>query len=317
MTFLDKVQDLHNKIDDILPSFIGDKCVFLDLPYYENIGDVLIWEGTEWFLKYSGISCIYSASKDTFDWRSIPKDATIILQGGGNFGDVWLPHQKFRLDVIQKYPNNKIIVLPQTIYYQDINNMKREAAIMAEHSNLIICSRDSETHQLVKDNFSNETLLLPDMAFCIPVDYLTKYRVESIKDKNLFLKRKDKEVSAYDYYKYINCNVEEHDWPSYETVTETVKNYRRLVSRKNLLEKIGCGRLVDIYAKRILRKHYVKTGVEFISSYDYIYTTRLHVAILSTLLGKPFTFFDNSYGKNSSFYNTWLSDVQEIKFVYA
>jgi exopolysaccharide biosynthesis predicted pyruvyltransferase EpsI len=51
-----------------------------------------------------------------------------------------------------------------------------------------------------------------------------------------------------------------------------------------------------------------------LSKYDYVFTTRLHGAILSLLLHKKFTFFDNSYGKNKGFYDTWLKDVDGIKF---
>ncbi|WP_302323746.1 polysaccharide pyruvyl transferase family protein [Bacteroides congonensis] len=51
------------------------------------------------------------------------------------------------------------------------------------------------------------------------------------------------------------------------------------------------------------------------SNYDKVYTTRLHVAILSILLGKTFVFFDNSYGKNKFFYETWLKDIDDANFV--
>ncbi len=48
-----------------------------------------------------------------------------------------------------------------------------------------------------------------------------------------------------------------------------------------------------------------------------IYSTRLYAIILSLLLGKDsdLYWFDNSYGKNSSFYETWLSDLDGIKFI--
>ncbi|UVP53814.1 polysaccharide pyruvyl transferase family protein [Bacteroides cellulosilyticus] len=55
--------------------------------------------------------------------------------------------------------------------------------------------------------------------------------------------------------------------------------------------------------------------MHFINPYKEIYTTRLHVAILSILTHKPFMFIDNSYGKNSSFYNTWLTDLNGSTFV--
>ena len=60
-----KIKQLSEVIRSTLPPIIGDKCIYLDLAYYLNIGDVLIWEGTEFFLKSSGIDCIYKASKET------------------------------------------------------------------------------------------------------------------------------------------------------------------------------------------------------------------------------------------------------------
>ena len=59
----------------------------------------------------------------------------------------------------------------------------------------------------------------------------------------------------------------------------------------------------------------IREGVKQISQYENIYSTRLHAAILSVLLEKQFVLFDNSYGKNSSFYETWLNDLDDVKFI--
>ena len=56
--------------------------------------------------------------------------------------------------------------------------------------------------------------------------------------------------------------------------------------------------------------------MKLINSHTDIYTTRLHACILSILLRKEdITFFDNSYGKNSGFYDTWLTDCENVKMV--
>ena len=60
---------------------------------------------------------------------------------------------------------------------------------------------------------------------------------------------------------------------------------------------------------------YIRKGIHFVNGYDIVYTTRLHVAILSVLLNKQVYFFDNSYGKNSALYNTWLLEFPNIKLV--
>lgn len=56
-----------------------------------------------------------------------------------------------------------------------------------------------------------------------------------------------------------------------------------------------------------------RRGVEFVSQYKAVYTTRLHVMILSVLLEKPVQFIDNSYGKLSSFYDTWLKNCRGVE----
>ena len=71
----------------------------------------------------------------------------------------------------------------------------------------------------------------------------------------------------------------------------------------------------DIMYKNYFRKYFIREGVRFLSVYSYIYTTRLHTGILSFLLGKEFSFFDNSYGKNKGIYSAWLNDVESIKFI--
>ena len=54
-------------------------------------------------------------------------------------------------------------------------------------------------------------------------------------------------------------------------------------------------------------------GVQFISTYRTVYTTRLHGLVLSALLDKQTFFLDNSYGKVSALYSTWLQDTDNIK----
>lgn len=316
MNCQEKVNQLKERIHSTLPRLIGPKCVFLDLPYYQNIGDVLIWEGTAQFLTDCGIRCDYQASKETFDWREIPADTTIILQGGGNFGDVWLPHQQFRMEVVERYKANRIVVLPQTVFYEDETVLREQAALFAAHPDLIICARDKASEELLKTHFSNDVVLLPDMAFCISTERLNRMKVPVVSGSTLFVKRRDKELSAYDFDSIVPQDATIHDWPSFERKSRTVKNYYHLLSRKETFRRIHLAWLIDSYAGHILKSHFLRQGVRFVSAYQDIYTTRLHVAILSVLLGKEITFFDNSYGKNSAFFETWLQDINLIHFVY-
>ena len=313
--------DLNELIEKRLSAIIDNDYIFLDLPYYTNIGDILIWKGTEEFLKNIPYKCLYRAAIETYVKPKISTNINILLQGGGNFGDIWRRHTMFCLRILDEFPNNKIIILPQTVYYDNETIMKQDANKMAKHPNLTICARDSITYKLLTTHFSkNNIILLPDMAFCIPDSFLRKY-IQKEQNRQLFLKRIDKELFNYDFSVYFqHNNIEEHEWPSME---ENLFFNKILLYLKNihiLCNKIGIFRtlstkLVDVYAIKVYMPFLFKAGIKFISKYNYIYTTRLHGAILSILLHKPITFFDNSYGKNSSFYYTWLKNNPKVKFV--
>ena len=131
------------------------------------------------------------------------------------------------------------------------------------------------------------------------------------------MKRIDKEIrSGLDYGKYKKFEI--LDWPSYHiSVKNLVLRVLEKINRmfgKYLLAKqkqdttFGYGVLRD-------KDYLINQGVEFISQYDLVVSTRLHGHILALLLGIPSIIIDNSYGKNSRFYNTWLKDISNSKLV--
>lgn len=51
MNATQKKKQLMDTITKVLTPLIDNDYVYLDLPYYNNLGDVLIWEGTKCFCK--------------------------------------------------------------------------------------------------------------------------------------------------------------------------------------------------------------------------------------------------------------------------
>lgn len=299
-----ELQRLRELIIQQLSGLIDADYVYLELPYYENPGDVLIWEGTEQFLETIPHKCLYKASSQTYQYREIPSDVIIILQGGGNFGDLWgVPHQ-FRKQILLQYPDNRIIMLPQTVYYKEWKHLREDAVFFSLHKHLTLCARDEQSYRLLKlFAFSNHILLLPDMAFMIDSDKLKCYCVSSER-KALFVKRVDKELSE-NHVDVEYDNVQ--DWPSYMQKDEICESLLQMI-RNPTIEKS----VVDQYADEVFRPHMVELAVRFLSAYNQVVTTRLHAGILSVLLGIKATIVDNSYGKNSSFYDSWLRDVKDV-----
>jgi pyruvyl transferase EpsO len=319
-----KISSLRSLIKQALFPLIDRDYVLLELPYYANTGDLLIWEGERFFLRNIPYKCLHIASKDTYNVkRSLSKDTIILLQGGGNFGDLWRDCQSFRLRVIEKYPHNKIIIFPQTVFYESDEVLRQDAKIMSAHANLTICARDKVSYDILKTHFDNTILLVPDMAFCIPPERLLQYVIQE-KDGVLFIKRTDKELSDYStsfipFHRQSSLKIS--DWPSFERRLLIDFILRKSLGVKSLLARCHVptrllDKMIDCYVEYIYKPLHIRMGVRFLSGYNRIYATRLHVAILSVLLCKPFTLLDNSYEKNRSFYETCLSDVEEIRFIY-
>lgn len=311
MNFADKTSQLKKLVEKTLVPYIDNDFVLFCLPYYTNIGDSLIWEGEIQFLKeLSGYRLLYSCSGTTHCCHKIGKDIILFLQGGGNFGDVWHGEHQFKEKIITAYPDNKIIILPQTVWYTDMDILSHDVTIYSAHKNLMLCARDRNSYAFLKKHFTENTVLLvPDMAFCIAPDTLRKYQGRPT-GKYLFLKRTDKELNGtISYADFVDGeDFDIRDWPTMEKQTVCVFLLRCLlwVSRKI---RAVFPAITNLYAGFFFKPHMIKTGVRFVSGYNRVYTTRLHGAILCCLLGKPFVLFDNSYGKNRGFFETWFDDL--------
>jgi exopolysaccharide biosynthesis predicted pyruvyltransferase EpsI len=321
-SFINQTEKLKKIIKNNLIPLINNDYIYLDLPFYTNIGDLLIWKGTKELLKILPYKCLYKAAIETYIKPKISKDIIILLQGGGNFGDIWRRHAEFFIRITKEFPENKIIILPQTVYYKDKAVLKADAMSMGQHPYLTICARDMVTYQLLCNNFlKNKILLVPDMSFYISQKFLNKYR-EPEQNQILFFKRKDKELQSFDYKTYLRVqdNIAEREWPSmekhqiYSKILFSLKKIHPLFKNNIYFRNISA-KIINWYAIKIYMPLLIKMGIKFISNYKYIYTTRLHGAILCILLQKPFTFFDNLYGKNIAFYNTWFKELKDIKFV--
>lgn len=317
MTSNEKILELRQIINQQLLSLIDSDYVYLELPYYENIGDTLIWEGTRQFFKQVKHKCLYSTSSITYYSHNISKDSLILLQGGGNFGDLWDDHHTFRQKIIKSHPQNRVIIFPQTVWYENSENIKKDEIFFANHPNVTMCARDKVSFKFMQEHFpKNKVLLVPDMAFFIDFD---KYATINHKStgKSLFAKRTDKELKSEIRPSFIPQNAEVHDWPTFEYKATKYAFADYIVGWLNFFANIKgikpFNRLIDLMRAKFYRPQYIKDCINFINQYDTIYSTRLHIAIASAMMGKTVHLMDNSYGKNFSFYDTWLADMENAK----
>lgn len=308
---------LKSFIYEHLTPLIDRDYVLYGLPYYTNIGDTLIWDGELEFLKNIPHQCLGTCGWNSYPETSLDKDTIVLITGGGYFGDTWRYGWECMLRGISHLKENRIIILPASIYYNDPELLKKDSQYLSGFKELIICARDQYSYEFACGYFSNKVLMVPDMAFCIDTDYLRKF-TKPISKEILYLKRNDKEFVAKTEIVTDGCEIDVRDWPTMDSpsviqrIVERCAGYVIALGHRNLIPEKIRTLLLNILYKDIYRRYLTKVGVAFISQYRKIYTTRLHVMILAILLGKHVEFIDNSYGKLGNFYSTWLSDCDIV-----
>lgn len=295
-------------LDFLKKEIVTKDCVLLDLPNYFNPGDQLIWEGEEELLGTLGKNITYRASCNFFDPKYVSNE-TILLHGGGNFGDIYPKHQKFREQIIRRFAGNKIIILPQTIHYSAVKEIKKTAIVFSRHSNLVVCARDRESYSVLKKYFKkNKLQLLPDSAFALQIKQQNKKT-----EKSLFLFREDKEKNTLIQKNslYFIKNLDISDWKGsfdmkkiliMQIMTRTLNKIVLNLPTIQKNKRAHANGVINFNSKEKQMEHAKK----LFSKYDLIITTRLHGHILACLMGIPNIVIDNSYGKNRNFYNTWI-----------
>ena len=94
----------------------------------------------------------------------VTSQTILVMHGGGNFGDLYPVHQCFREQIVWRFPDNRIVVLPQSVYFPSSTELERSARLFSQHRDLILCVRDRESFAQVHGRFTQRTLLVPDMA---------------------------------------------------------------------------------------------------------------------------------------------------------
>jgi pyruvyl transferase EpsO len=309
---MERLKAEHDTLATLIPP--GNPVAYLDYPTHSNIGDLLIMLGTDAFLARLRTPVIYRGSLYNFPDRPPPgitPDTVILCHGGGNFGDLYPVYQAFRERIVRQFPDNRVVFLPQTLYYRDPEKLKACTRVLDDHPDLHIFVRDTNSAMLARQSFSAPVYLAPDMAHHLwPALYLrTKGQSPS---GTLIMIREDIERGAVPDQLRSRAS-EFFDWADMLTLADRamfrVSNAAHRTDRKvlnvqpawlihSLFTKYLCGRAADLFAR-----------------FDTVVTSRLHGHILACLVGRRSVVLDNSYGKNSSYFRTWTHGLRTAEIV--
>ncbi|MFN4281346.1 MAG: polysaccharide pyruvyl transferase family protein [Alphaproteobacteria bacterium] len=290
----------------------GQPAVYLDYPVHLNVGDLLIEAGTEHFFRRFALDVIERRSAYDFGAaarRRVTPDSVILLHGGGNFGDLYPLHQKFREDVVARFPKNRIVMLPQTLHFDSPAALDACAAAFARHPDLHICLRDVPSFETVKRRFANAAYLAPDMAHLL-WEPLAGARAKTQGQATLLFARIDKEGRPLPLPPGTGRRAL-LDWKNIIRMEEKALYQALLKLHRHRGGGGGAFSLHPLW--RIFRNRLVASTVRFLGDYDTVVTNRLHMALLSLLLGRQVTMADNSYGKLSQYHAAWLAGHPDVR----
>ncbi|MGD8172073.1 polysaccharide pyruvyl transferase family protein [Vibrio sp. TRT 21S02] len=306
-TWNDKLNGLKEKHNVIAELCEGKKLAYIDIPMHFNVGDQLIYAGTEAFFKANNLNVIYRAFDKNVSLKKLDECDVILLHGGGNFGDIYPQHQDLREKVLKHCKDKRVIQLPQTIHFSSQVELEKSAKVFKGHNDVHIFVRDTKSLDIAKE-FTDNVGLMPDMAHSLhPIVDLREVESTEIVDyKILNLRRVD--VEKVDVK--TDISKPSFDWINIITPWDVI--HQSWIERTHTLPMFS-NRSINSW------KHHsdslVFRSINHFSSFNVVYTDRLHGFILSYLLGKNIKLMDNSYGKNLGYYNEWIKDDALIEVI--
>ena len=305
-------QILRDQVKDFSSFYLGmlqawmlskKKAFLIGTPEHSNIGDAAITIGESAFINkyYPEHMVVQLSTYDFEDWypvisNFIGVNDIIFLQGGGNLGNHFINEENVRRKVIEDFPNNHIVIMPQTIYFDDTDEGREQLNITKQiyntHKNLTVLLRGKESLTMAQKYFSNakcyESL---DMALCVK----TNYNLERcgillcIRDLN------DESGLKEDEYKRVVNTVFSIDPNAMKT--------------KNINQDD-----VDANIYFLMRHEVVNNELKKFASHKVVVTDRLHGLIFSIITKTPCVLISAYNQKIREFYE-YFKDSNAIFFI--
>ncbi len=283
--------------------FIGRKKIVYVLttpPSHTNIGDqAQVLAIKKWFEKYfPEVPVLEVEKQDCLDKIDLLKkiihdDDLIFIHSGGNLGDRHMWSERGRRSIVKHFPENKIIQLPQTIYFSDTRDIDSELAnskeIYNNHKDLTILARDPKSEVLGLQYFPDKMkFAIPD--FVLSIDNIYPINVDVKKGSVLFCLRNDNEsVFENKHREELYSLVSPFKYEIYDTT-------------------------LDRFIYEHTRKTEIINLLEYFASFEAIITDRYHGLIFSTIVKKPTIVLPTDDHKLSSAIE-WFSDIPYIKML--
>lgn len=286
---------------------------FVNFPNIDNPGDSAIYVGTMRLLGRLGVDVALAVEPRAYRRNMVRKvvgeGGTILIQGGGNLGDLYRKQgqQNVRARVLRDFPKARVIQLPQTMYFQEGRWAKQFSSLCEAHENLTMMLRDDASLARA-EALGIPAIACPDLAFGmgprerpIPADVDIAWLVREDIESNQAEERIRE--STYDWPNRVKQRAGE---AGADLARELAALRRRTTFAERMPKRFELSamrhatRLYDSIADRR-----TALALELVAKGKVLVTDRLHGHLLACILGIPNVLLDNSYGKNRSVFDTW------------
>lgn len=292
--------ELNSLAKQLLNPKSGKRIILFQTPSHTNIGDHAIAEAEILFLqsRFSDYRIIEVNQAYHFPLLALikgklPTTDVIMLHGGGNFGNEYMHEENIRRSVVESFPNHKIVVFPQTIFYTNDKSggseLQISQRIFEKHSNLTLIAREKVSLDLMKNYFPKNTVLfMPDIVLSMDkTDPIMK------REGILMVLRDDEERVLSD--------------AKHKELDDLVRKY----SDSILYSDMHYHKWVRTTKERDILLDY--KFIQFKSS-KLVVTDRLHGMVFAAITQTPCIAFSNYNQKVSGTYE-WIKELNYIKYI--
>jgi exopolysaccharide biosynthesis predicted pyruvyltransferase EpsI len=312
---------LRSATTTVLAEAIGPGPVaLLDAPNQRNVGDSLIWAGELAYLRRLGIEIRHVSDLRGYlaaDVRAAMPTGTILIHGGGNFGDLWLGHQEHRERIVQDFPGHKIVQLPQSVWFRSERRAAEADRIIGAHRDFTLLVRDTPSQARAAEQLPNvRAAYCHDMALGWEPPFFDQLAGST--RRMLVLARADKENASGlqdvtpDWAPGLVADRTDWrpdaaaDWRHRAArLVATLSHQRARVGRRMPLPALGAANKPVAAALAAINTVNIDSGVLLFAPARGAVVDRLHAHVMATLLGIEHILLDNSYGKLRAIYDDY------------
>ena len=215
-----------------------------------------------------------------------PGNHLIMITGGGFIGGLWEEEEKRVRRVIKAFRKNRIIVLPQTVYYDLSTDEGRRffevsRRVFSSHPDLIMFLREKYSYGFMKDNCPDiEIRLVPDVTFVLD------RKLNGERHGGMLCLRNDKE----------------------KTLTCADRSRLKAMTESSYDECIMTDTCIDGRVSVDEREEKVMSLLDRFASSELVITDRLHGMIFSAITGTPCIVLPSLSHKIKGCYE-WINDL--------